>query len=39
VRCFAVASGPFDASALQEADGVASDAAGLRELLADEIGS
>jgi phosphoglycolate phosphatase-like HAD superfamily hydrolase len=38
VRCFAVASGPFDASALQEADGVASDAAGLRELLADEIG-
>jgi phosphoglycolate phosphatase-like HAD superfamily hydrolase len=37
VRCFAVATGPFPITALQDADAVASDASGLKELLAAEL--
>jgi phosphoglycolate phosphatase len=39
VRCLAVASGPFKAAELAEADAVAADAWELRELLAAELGA
>ena len=35
VRCFAVATGPFGAEELRDADGVAADAHGLRKVIAD----
>jgi phosphoglycolate phosphatase len=37
VRCFAVATGPFDVTDLHDADGVAADASELRPLLADAL--
>jgi phosphoglycolate phosphatase len=38
LRCFAVATGPYGAAELTSADRVVSDAAGLRAMLADELG-
>jgi phosphoglycolate phosphatase-like HAD superfamily hydrolase len=39
LRCFAVASGPFEASDLRDADAVLADAAGLRGALAQALGA